>query len=441
MTDGWSLELDDGKEKVRVWASRTTTDEDAAALPAQSPLHAASTSTEVQCDCAAMHSFRAPWSQLSTQWPTAASAAERWRSYAGASHRDVSPNHYGIYVSSCLPYCDDGVYILAGQTDWTTWGNSTAPALTGAPPSATNGRTLDSELAFASGGKAAYLNELDLSSTFQVIDTSHASASPSFTQPLAGLLAAVKETQRTIASASKATVDVGTALPPRPTLPGGGNNVPDQASAPGVTPAGNQVQPGPTPNGNAAVLAVTLVTVAAAGAAALWWAAAAGLFSRIRNDAAPDHPVRALLLQLIEAAPGIHLRELMRRSGKEAGAVRHHLSKLIAADLIVAHASSGYTCYFRKGRTDRRIMATSALLRSPSARLILAAARGGAVAATHVQATAGLSAGTVEYHVRRLADAGLLQAQVVGHRMMLTATAAGLASLDSMGGDQPAAQA
>ncbi|MCA1819537.1 MAG: hypothetical protein LC620_05730 [Halobacteriales archaeon] len=158
-----------------------------------------------------------------------------------------------------------------------------------------------------------------------------------------------------------------------------------------------------------------------------------GLFSRLRSGKVLEHPVRAGLMHLIEANPGIHLRELMRRSGKEAGAIRHHLGKLTAAGLVASRPGPGYTCYFVRRGTDHRVMDAARLLKSQGARTILAhALREPGIASSRLQAAAGISAGTLEYHAKRLAAAGLLAAHVEAHQMRLATTALGEQSLAAL---------
>jgi len=183
---------------------------------------------------------------------------------------------------------------------------------------------------------------------------------------------------------------------------------------------------------------IALVTVAAGSGLALLWliikAPWSGLFSRLRPEDAGEHPVRAQLLQLIEANPGIHLRELVRRSGKSASPVRHHLDSLQKAGMVTAHAGPGYKCYFLKGKTDYRVMATADVLRAPAARKVLSfAATNPMSAATRIAAEASLSVGAVDYHVRRLSEAGLIEARVQGNRLLIAATPGGQQALAALG--------
>jgi len=136
-----------------------------------------------------------------------------------------------------------------------------------------------------------------------------------------------------------------------------------------------------------------------------------GLFSRLRTHRLLDHPVRASLMQRIEARPGTHYQELMRAEGKGKGAVEHHLRKMEDAGLVRVERGGGRTCYFPK-RTDGRAVAATVALKSDGAKAVLAAvlARPGCTA-KDAASRAGLAPATVSQHIRKLADAGLLQAR------------------------------
>lgn len=173
-------------------------------------------------------------------------------------------------------------------------------------------------------------------------------------------------------------------------------------------------------------------TAAAAGlavlAGVLAWLSRAGplgaLFSRI---AAPDltkHPVRAQLLQVIDAQPGIHLADLSCQLERPKGVLQHHLRKLTDAGLL--RSTRGHaTSYFLPGQVDRRIARAAPLLRGGGTRAVLEAVLAGADATKAVVAATGLSQSTVSYHVKRLQAAGLVNAERAGRTTRLSATELG----------------
>jgi DNA-binding transcriptional ArsR family regulator len=167
----------------------------------------------------------------------------------------------------------------------------------------------------------------------------------------------------------------------------------------------------PHPKDKASTAVIVGVTAAgAAGLAGLAWLAKvllAPLFSRVRRESALDHPLRAALMDLVEAEPGLHLQEIMRRTGKGAGAVRHHLAKLQDVGLVKSRLGGGFLCFF-PAEAGAAAMAAAGVTKSDGARRVLEAARAGGTAAELARRT-GLAPGTVDHHLARLASAGIVR--------------------------------
>lgn len=162
---------------------------------------------------------------------------------------------------------------------------------------------------------------------------------------------------------------------------------------------------------------------------------AIGLFSRIGRDEVLDHPLRSQIVGLVEAEPGLHFQELARRLDTGRGTLEHHLRKLVAADLLSAQPSQGFTCYFPKGKVDRRIMAAAPVLKSDGARLVLQAiANEPGRAAQDVATTTGLTPSTVNYHLKRLSGVGLVETIRRGRFTLLTPTSIGQQALGTWSG-------
>jgi hypothetical protein len=206
----------------------------------------------------------------------------------------------------------------------------------------------------------------------------------------------------------------------------------EQSSTPAASPLPD-VDPGQTtpvsaPGGPIAAIAglwampdgpvATSVGIGALLVSLLYWlkpilkAGFVGLFSRVEPEELLENPTRAMLVAAVEANPGIHHQELVRIARKGNGAAEHHLQKLVTGGLLARHKSAGYTCYFRAGKVDRRVMASAHLLKSPVARAIIEAAqRSPGTSLAQVARDAGVSVPTVHYHVQRLQQAGLVRWQ------------------------------
>lgn len=158
------------------------------------------------------------------------------------------------------------------------------------------------------------------------------------------------------------------------------------------------------------------------------------MFSRIRKEDLLEHPVRGTIYDAIQADPGIHFQELVRRVGKGRGTMEHHIRKMVAADLLVEKANKGFNCFFPKGEVDRRLMDAAPLLKGDGGRNVLAAICGQpGIVALQVAEHLGMSTSTVNYHVKRLTEAGLVQAERQGRFVVLQGTGLGAEALGRFG--------
>jgi len=161
---------------------------------------------------------------------------------------------------------------------------------------------------------------------------------------------------------------------------------------------------------------------------------AIGLFSRIDRDDLLDHPLRADIVQVVGSQPGIHFQELVRRMDKGRGTMEHHLRKLVDGGLLVPQTSSGFTCYFPKGKVDRSVMAAAPVLKSDGARVVLQTIHDNpGIAAQDVAERTGLTPSTVNYHLKRLTQVGLANGQRNGRFLLLTPTMLGQQALGTWG--------
>jgi DNA-binding transcriptional ArsR family regulator len=181
----------------------------------------------------------------------------------------------------------------------------------------------------------------------------------------------------------------------------------------------------PTPEQGAAI------TLASALAGLLYWlwpslkGGAAGLFSRLSGPQLLEHPARAKLVQIVQAEPGIHFQDLVRRAGIPNGTAVHHLGKLTKDGLLSARALGRYTCYFPGSSPDRASLARAPVLRSEGARRVYEAIQGQpGLSGLELAHLVGLQPSTVNYHVQKLVECGLVLAARQGRSVRLSAAAA-----------------
>lgn len=151
----------------------------------------------------------------------------------------------------------------------------------------------------------------------------------------------------------------------------------------------------------------------------------AGLFSRIEAPLLILHPVRAALVELVEAEPGIHFSALARRVAKPPGVVQHHIGKLVDGGILSRTTNGHTTSYFARGQVDHSLAETAPLLRREGVRRVLDAIRSGDATNAELVARTGFSQSTVSHHVRRLRNAGLLDTEKIGREVRLSVTELG----------------
>ena len=163
-----------------------------------------------------------------------------------------------------------------------------------------------------------------------------------------------------------------------------------------------------------------------------------GLFSRLERGELLDHPARARLVQIVEAEPGIHFHDLAAKAELANGTAVHHLRKLSDSGHINVRRSGRYTCYFPGGRVDPGQAAAAPLLKSDGAKQVLDAIKGRpGMSNLEVAQATGLQPSTVNYHVQRLSQAGLVAALRDGRMVRLHPGV----RIGSVGGEPPAGAA
>lgn len=307
--------------------------------------------------------------ELPPALPSAASLLERWRHYASAPYVELGAEAWGFYIAREPdgPGGEPGLYIEAGRVHFTRTAGPVYPVL---PVTDYTDTWSTSTIGmYDQWERVDRIDEVEDSTAYSAFQEPAAAAPPLVPQDL---------------------------------------EKPGASPAPLIAIAGFwQLPTGPVAAGvgAAAFIASVLYYV---------WPAlktgGLGLFSRIRGEELLDNPIRARMMQAIEAQPGLHHQDLVRLVGKGNGTVEHHLAKLVQAGRVVRHKSAGYACYFVKGQVDRRVMAAAPVLKSKVARALLETARlhpGSSLAA--VARAEGVAVPTVHYHLRRLQAAGLIR--------------------------------
>jgi predicted transcriptional regulator len=143
------------------------------------------------------------------------------------------------------------------------------------------------------------------------------------------------------------------------------------------------------------------------------------LYSRIEREEAMLNSRRSQLYELVRSEPGIHLSDLVRRSGLGWGAALYHLQVLEKNRVLVAHNEGGFKRYFANGLHHRSEQQRFVALRHEAAKALFEAittapGRSGRELAEAV----GLSPSTLARASERLEEAGLVKRLRNGRRVL-----------------------
>lgn len=145
-----------------------------------------------------------------------------------------------------------------------------------------------------------------------------------------------------------------------------------------------------------------------------WHFVAFALYARVRRENVERHPSRARLVAIARARPGVTLAEAQREAGLANGPFEHHLAKLVRSGRLVVE---------ERGRARLlRLAEDRAPPSAPDASGAVAAfvRERGPVRAAVVARELAMSRQALHYHVRKLAEEGVLDARVERGRLVLT---------------------
>lgn len=117
-----------------------------------------------------------------------------------------------------------------------------------------------------------------------------------------------------------------------------------------------------------------------------------------------------VVLDTIEASPGIHFRGLLRRAGlSSAGQLRHHLDRLRQSRRIIEVADGGFTRYFAAGAFDRRLREEMLRFSRPIARRLARLLLRGSMPRTEIRRSLRCADSTLGYYLSRMRQEGVLR--------------------------------
>jgi DNA-binding transcriptional ArsR family regulator len=149
----------------------------------------------------------------------------------------------------------------------------------------------------------------------------------------------------------------------------------------------------------------------------------APLFSRVRRDAALEHPRRQRICDAVQGNPGLHLRELQVLTQLDAGSVAHHVRKLEQCGLVTTRRIGRFTCVFPGSSVQKAVLQDALGLRSPGGHAVLSLLEGApGLSNKELAARTGMSPSSIDFHLKRLRANGVVRSRRDGRfvRYVLT---------------------
>ncbi len=151
------------------------------------------------------------------------------------------------------------------------------------------------------------------------------------------------------------------------------------------------------------------------------------------REALLENPMRARLLQAVEANPGVHFNQLVKDLELGRGQAEHHLRALEKARLVSRHIAGGYACYFADPQAARDLKDVVNVLKAEPARRVLQhILENPGTRPADVARAQGMSPDSALYHLRQLSQAQLLSVVVAGDRRLLFPTPAAQRALAAL---------
>jgi predicted transcriptional regulator len=134
------------------------------------------------------------------------------------------------------------------------------------------------------------------------------------------------------------------------------------------------------------------------------------LFTRLAPERLLEHPRREMILNCLQAEPGLSLDQLCQRTRIPRGPAQHHLRLLTRAGLLGRVRDGRMTRHFLPGGPRPDLL----LLQPTRARLVAALQAEPELGASAIAARLGLRRQSAWQHLQRLAHAGLVEAVATG---------------------------
>lgn len=128
---------------------------------------------------------------------------------------------------------------------------------------------------------------------------------------------------------------------------------------------------------------------------------------------------RTSIVEAINAQPGIHFSELTRDLDIAPGQVQYHLRQLEVEEIVVKDHISGQTHYYPSGFDAWERRALAILRRETAGEIVALLLEAEPVRPADVTAELDIARSTLDWHLERLVDVGLVEKRRHDGRVML----------------------
>jgi predicted transcriptional regulator len=119
---------------------------------------------------------------------------------------------------------------------------------------------------------------------------------------------------------------------------------------------------------------------------------------------------RRLIYQTIDKYPGIHFRELFRKTKISMGSLEYHLNILERNDLIFAKKEGGFTRYFVKGKLGSEDKELAAMLQNDKLRkMLFTLVLNPGLTHKNLTDELGWPKSTISFYLRKLLNKGVVE--------------------------------
>ena len=129
-----------------------------------------------------------------------------------------------------------------------------------------------------------------------------------------------------------------------------------------------------------------------------------------------DHEVRLKIYNYIRKNPGVHYSDIANETNINRGTLRHHLMMLKKQNKVIPYKTRGRIHYFLNESTygEKEKIAITALKNDKHKRIISEILDSGQITHETLAGKIGVSAPTINWHIRHLKEEGIVRADADG---------------------------